>query len=128
MAWQQVYNPLNSVALSTLFAALPVVVLLGTLAILRIKAHWAAILGLITSLVVAIGIFGMPTSMALSTAGLGALFGLLPICWIIVHVIFLYRLTKEKGEFEVLQTSLTRHHPGQQIAACFDRFRVRGIF
>ncbi|MGO9569740.1 MAG: L-lactate permease [Desulfomonilaceae bacterium] len=107
MAWQQVYNPLNSVALSTLFAALPVVVLLGTLAILRIKAHWAAILGLITSLVVAIGIFGMPTSMALSTAGLGALFGLLPICWIIVHVIFLYRLTKEKGEFEVLQTSLT---------------------
>jgi lactate permease len=107
MPWQQVYNPLNSVALSTLFAALPVVVLLGTLAILRIKAHWAAILGLITSLVVAIGIFGMPTSMALSTAGLGALFGLLPICWIIVHVIFLYRLTKEKGEFEVLQTSLT---------------------
>jgi lactate permease len=107
MAWEQVYNPLNSVALSTLFAALPVVVLLGTLAILKIKAHWAAILGLITALVVAIGIFGMPTQMAVATAVMGAGFGLLPICWIIVHVIFLYRLTKEKGEFEVLQNSLT---------------------
>jgi lactate permease len=107
MPWQQVYNPLNSVALSTLFAALPIVVLLGTLAILRIKAHWAAILGLITALAVAILIFGMPTNMAFATAVLGGLFGLLPIGWIILHVIFLYRLTKEKGEFEVLQNSLT---------------------
>jgi lactate permease len=107
MPWQQVYNPLNSVALSTFFAALPIVVLLGTLALLKIKAHWAAILGLVTALAVAIVIFGMPTQMAFTTAFMGALFGLLPIGWIIVHVIFLYRLTKEKGEFEVLQNSLT---------------------
>lgn len=107
MPWQQVYNPLNSVALSTLFAALPIVVLLGTLAILKIKAHWAAILGLITALAVAILVFGMPTNMAFTTAVLGAGFGLLPIGWIILHVIFLYRLTKEKGQFEVLQNSLT---------------------
>ncbi len=107
MPWQQVYYPLNSVALSTFFAALPIVVLLGTLALLKIKAHWAAILGLVTALAVAIVIFGMPTQMAFTTAFMGALFGLLPIGWIIVHVIFLYRLTKEKGEFEVLQNSLT---------------------
>lgn len=107
MAWEQVYNPLNSVTLSTLFAALPIVVLLGTLAVLKIKAHWAAVLGLITALAVAILIFGMPTKMAFLTAVLGAGFGILPIGWIILHVIFLYRLTKEKGEFEVLQNSLT---------------------
>jgi hypothetical protein len=107
MVWQQVYNPLNSIALSTLFAALPIVVLLGTLAILRIKAHWAAVLGLIAALAVAILIFGMPAKMALLTAVLGAGFGILPIGWILLHVIFLYRLTKEKGEFEVLQNSLT---------------------
>jgi lactate permease len=107
MVWQQVYNPLNNVALSTLFAALPVVVLLGSLAILRIKAHWAAILGLVTSLVVAVFVFGMPGTMAAATAAYGACFGLLPIGWIILHVIFLYRLTKEKGEFEILQNSLT---------------------
>lgn len=107
MAWEQVYNPLNSITLSTLFAALPIVVLLGTLAVLKIKAHWAAVLGLITALAVAVLIFGMPGKMAAATAVYGAAFGILPIGWIILHVIFLYRLTKEKGEFEVLQNSLT---------------------
>lgn len=107
MAWQQVYNPLNNVALSTLFAALPVVVLLGSLALLRMKAHWSAVLGLASALAVAILVFGMPAQMAFTTAAYGACFGLLPIGWIILHVIFLYRLTKEKGEFEVLQNSLT---------------------
>ncbi len=107
MPWQQIYNPLNSVALSTLCAALPVVVLLGTLAILRIKAHYAALLGLATALTVATAIFHMPGKLATATAIYGACFGLMPICWIILHVIFLYRLTKEKGQFEILQTSLT---------------------
>ncbi|MCX5863440.1 MAG: L-lactate permease [Deltaproteobacteria bacterium] len=107
MSWQQVYNPLNSIALSTLFAAIPIVVLLGTLAIFRVKAHWAAVWGLISALVVAVLIFGMPTEMALATAVYGAAFGILPIGWIVLHVIFLYRLTKEKGEFQVLQDSLT---------------------
>lgn len=107
MAWQQVYNPMNNVALSTIFAALPVVVLLGSLALLRMKAHWSAVLGLASALAVAILIFGMPADMAFATAAYGACFGLLPIGWIILHVIFLYRLTKEKGEFEVLQNSLT---------------------
>ncbi len=107
MPWNQVYNPLNNMALSTIFAAIPVVMLLGTLAILRIKAHWAAILGLISSLTIAVFIFGMPGKMAIATAGFGACFGLLPIGWIILHVIFLYQLTKQKGEFEVLQKSLT---------------------
>ena len=107
MSWQQVYNPLNSIALSTLFAAIPIVVLLGTLAIFRVKAHWAAVWGLISALVVAVLIFGMPTEMALATAVYGAAFGILPIGWIVLHVIFLYRLTKDKGEFQVLQDSLT---------------------
>ena len=107
MSWQQVYNPLNSIALSTLFAAIPIVVLLGTLAIFRVKAHWAAVWGLISALVVAVLIFGMPTEMAFATAVYGAAFGILPIGWIVLHVIFLYRLTKEKGEFQVLQDSLT---------------------
>ncbi|MBI4798183.1 MAG: L-lactate permease [Desulfarculus sp.] len=127
MIWQQVYNPLNSVALSTFFAAIPVVVLLGTLAIFHMKAHWSAILGLASALVVAIFIFNMPADMALATAGYGALFGLLPIGWIILHVIFLYRLTKEKGWFDVLQESLTGVTQDSRlqlvlIAFCFGAF------
>ncbi len=68
MVWQQVYDPLNSAVLSTILAAIPIVVLLGTLAFLRMAAHWAAILGLVSALLIAILVFGMPASMAL---GLG---------------------------------------------------------
>ena len=103
MIWQQVYDPLNSAVLSTLFAAIPVVVLLGGLAFLHISAHMAAIYGLVSALLIAIFVFGMPSTMALSTAGFGALFGLLPIGWIVLNIIFLYQLTKDKGYFQVLR-------------------------
>ena len=79
MIWQQVYDPFNNAVLSTLCAGIPVVVLLGGLAFLHLSAHMAAIYGLISALVIAIFVFGMPTSMAMATAGYGALFGLLPI-------------------------------------------------
>jgi hypothetical protein len=105
--WEQVYNPLNNVALSTMAAAIPPAVLLGALAILRMRAYWAAVMGLIFALGVAIFVFKGPPTIAFSAAMPGALFGLLPVGWIILHVIFLYRLTKEKGDFEVLQKSLT---------------------
>jgi lactate permease len=107
MPWHQIYDPFNNMAISTIFAALPVVVLLGTLAFLHIKAHWAAMLGLATALVVAIVFFKLPAGMAFATAGFGAAFGILPIGWIVLNVIFLYFLTKEKGEFQVLQDTIT---------------------
>jgi len=106
VVWQQVYDPLNNKLGSTLLAAIPVVVLLGTLAFMHVAAHWAAIWGLLSALVVAIFIFGMPMQMALGSAGLGALFGLLPIGWIVLNIIFLYQLTRDKGHFQVLQDSI----------------------
>src|SRR5215813_4311889 len=106
MPWSQVYDPMGRWWLSTLLASLPVVVLLGTLAFLHVKAHWAALLGLATSLTIAIALFGMPTKMALMAASYGAAYGLLPIGWIILNVIFLYQMTTETGRFKVLQESL----------------------
>ena len=106
MTWTQVYDPLGHWWLSTLVAALPVVVLLGALAVLRIKAHWAALLGLAASLLIAIGVFKMPVGMGTRAAVYGACYGLFPIGWIILNVIFMYDMNCASGRFKVLQESL----------------------
>ena len=107
MGWRQVYDPLGAVWLSTFVAALPIVILLGGLALLRLRAHVAALLGLAAAVLTAVFAFGMPAGLAARTAGLGAAYGLFPIGWIILNVIFLYDLTCEKGHFKVMQESLT---------------------
>src|SRR6266540_3453098 len=127
MVWSQVYNPLDNAWLSTVVAAVPIVVLLGALGIFRIKAHVAAIYGLIASLLVATIVYGMPVSMAGETAVFGAAFGLMPIGWIILNVIFLYQLTLEKGYFKVMQDSIAGVSQDRRlqlllIAFCFGAF------
>ncbi|MGO9165943.1 MAG: L-lactate permease, partial [Candidatus Sulfotelmatobacter sp.] len=105
--WAQGYDPFGHWWLSTIFAAFPIVVLLGTLAFFHMKAHYSAVLGLVTALLIAVGIFHMPVKMASITAIYGACYGLFPIGWIILNVIFLYRMTLETGRFKVLQESMT---------------------
>jgi lactate permease len=105
--WAQGYDPAGVWWLSTICASLPVIVLLGTLAIFRMKAHYSAFLGLVTALAIAVALFHMPPKMASITAIYGACYGLFPIGWIILNVIFLYRMTLETGRFKVLQQSMT---------------------
>jgi lactate permease len=105
--WAQGYDPVGHWWLSTMIAALPIIVLLGTLALLHLKAHYAALLGLGAALTIAIGLFHMPVKMAGMTAIYGAGYGLFPIGWIILNVIFMYQLTNEAGQFKVLQQTLT---------------------
>lgn len=105
--WPQTYDPLANHALSTVVAALPIVVLLGGLAVLRLKAHVAALAGLASALAVAVLVLGMPAGAAAASALYGAAYGLFPIGWIVLNVIFLYQLTQERGLFAALQGSIT---------------------
>jgi lactate permease len=104
VTWTQVYTPVaGSVALSALAAALPVAVLLGLLAFGHARAHWAALAGLGASLAVAMLVFGMPPGLAAAAALNGAAYGLFPIGWIVLCAIFVYDVTVQSGDFEVIK-------------------------
>jgi len=104
--WTQQYDPFGNILLSAVFAALPIFVLLGLLAGFHVKAHYAALAGLAVSLLVAIGLFKMPTTLALAAAANGAAYGLFPIGWIVLTAIFTYDISVATGQFEVLKRSI----------------------
>src|SRR5437763_16378677 len=95
--WLQNYDPLHNPLASTLVAALPVVVLLGSIAVLRIRIHFSALLGLGVALAIALSVYGMPPKAALATTAYGAAYGLFPIGWVILNFIFLYQLPAQTG-------------------------------
>ncbi len=126
--WQQIYNPLGNALLSTLVAALPVVVLLGAIAWLEIRIHFAALLGLAVALVVAIAVYHMPVKAAAATTAFGAAYGLFPIGWIILNLIFLYQLTVERGLFALLRDSLARVAPDARVQVILIAFSFGAFF
>ncbi len=128
MEWLQNYNPLNNATLSTLVAAVPVVVLLGLIAILEIRIHVAALIGLAVALLIAIAVYGMPGQVAAATAVYGAAYGLFPIGWIILNLIFLYQLTVKKGLFAVLRSSLAGLAPDPRVQVILIAFSFGAFF
>jgi lactate permease len=104
--WNQIYNPLGNAALSTVAAALPVVTLLVLIASGRVKAHIAAVIALIVANLITIFIYTMPAAMSVKASLLGVVVGFFPIGWIVLNVIFLYRITVETGRFELLKRAI----------------------
>src|SRR5437879_8224743 len=104
--WNQVYNPFSSEVLSTLVAAIPVVTLLALIASGKVKAHLAASIALVVAILIAVYAFTMPADLAIRATILGIATGFFPIGWIVLNVIFLYRLTVEKGVFVTLQQTI----------------------
>jgi lactate permease len=104
--WNQIYNPLGNATLSTIAAAIPVVTLLVLIASGKVKAHIAAIIALIVANIITIAVYSMPAAMSVKASLLGVVVGFFPIGWIVLNVIFLYRVTVETGRFELLKRAV----------------------
>ncbi len=128
MIWQQVYDPLSNMWLSTLLAAIPVVVMLVGLGFLHMKAHLAAGAGLVAALIIAVFVYNMPADMAGRAALFGGFTGLLPIGWIVLNIIFLHQLTEQNGSFKVLQDSLSGITPDRRIQLLLIAFAFGAFF
>ncbi len=127
MTWTQVYDPFGHWWLSTLVAALPILVLLGLLAGFRVAAHICAIAGAATSILCAIVVFGMPARLAFTSFFYGASFGLLKIVWIVIAAVYLYDISVETGQFEIMKESVAGITPDRRlqlliVAFCFGAF------
>ncbi|MFM7135873.1 MAG: L-lactate permease [Planctomycetota bacterium] len=120
--WSQVYDPMGSAVLSTALAAVPLVLLLGLLAFGGFSALPAALVALGAAVGLATAVFGMPPAAAGAAAGYGAAFGLFPIGWIVVNVMFLHALSVESGALDVMKRSVTRLSPDHRVQALLIAF------
>src|SRR5467141_2394112 len=127
MHWTQVYDPLGHWWLSTLIATLPILVLFGLLAGLKVRPHWCAIAGAATAVIVAVVFFKMPLILAAMSFGYGVAFGLLKIAWIVLAAVYLYDISVETGQFEIMKDSVAgitadRRLQVLLVAFCFGAF------
>jgi lactate permease len=121
--YKQVYDPLgSSLGLSSIVAALPLIVLFVLLGVLRVRAWLASIIALAVALVVAVAFYSMPVGDALNSGLLGAAFGFFPIMWIVINAIWVYNLTVETGHFDVLRRSFASISDDQRIQAMLIAF------
>lgn len=122
MTWTQPVNPLNHLSLSALVALIPILFIFWALAIKKMKGYKASLLGTGVAIAVAIGIYGMPVKLALLSTANGVLYGLFPICWIIVTVIYLFNLTVKSGQFEIIKQSMAAITPDRRLQALLIAF------
>src|SRR4051812_12443053 len=113
--WQQVYDPFGNSALSTIAAAIPVVTLLVLIATGAVRTHLAALIALAVAIVIAVVLFTMPAGLAIRASILGAVIGFFPIGWIVLNVIFMYRLTVATGAFATLQQAIGGGTPDPRL-------------
>ena len=115
MTWTQVYDPFGHWWLSTLVAAIPIVVLLTLLAGFRVRPHLCAIAGAAAAVIIAIVAFGMPPRLAVISFLYGTAFGFLKIVWIVIAAVFLYDISVDTGQFEIMKQSIAAITPDRRL-------------
>jgi lactate permease len=126
--WQQVYDPFGNSVLSTIAAAIPVVTLLVLIATGAVKTHLAAVIALLVAIIIAIFLFTMPSGLAIRASILGAVIGFFPIGWIVLNVIFMYRLTVATGAFGTLQQAIGAVTPDRRLQVLLISFAFGAFF
>lgn len=122
MPWQQITNPFGNMAVSLTVASLPVLFIFWALIIRRMKGYQASLIATGIALVVAILAYGMPAKLALLSAAHGALYGLFPICWLVIMAVFLFNITVESGQFEVIKQVMAGITPDRRLQALLIAF------
>ncbi|WP_029569696.1 L-lactate permease [Pantoea ananatis] len=113
--WQQNYDPLNNIWLSSLIALLPVLFFFFALIRLKMKGYQAATLTVVLALLVALLLYRMPLQQALASAVYGFMYGLWPIAWIIVAAVFVYKISVKTGQFDIIRASILSITPDQRL-------------
>jgi len=127
VTWTQLYDPMGHWWLSALIAALPIIVLFTLLAGFRVRPHWSALAGAATAILVAIGVFHMPASLAGESFLYGVATGLMNIVWIVVAAVYLYDISVNTGDFEIMKASVGGISADRRlqlllVAFCFGAF------
>ena len=122
MTWTIEMNPLNNLALSALVAAIPILYLFWALAYKRMKGHWAALSAVAIAIVISIFVYGMPVKYSLLSTLYGMLFGLWPVCWIVITAVFIYNLSVKTGEFDIIKNSLATISDARRMQALLIAF------
>jgi lactate permease len=128
MQWLHNYSAFGgSLGLTALVVSIPIFYLFWALAVKRMKGHIAGVTTLLLTIIIVVVAYGMPVTAAVSAAVLGMFNGLFPIGWIILTAVFLYNLTVESGQFEIIKSSISslstdRRLQALLVAFCFSAF------
>jgi len=122
MNWTQSIDPFNNIFLSALIAVLPIMLIFWALIIKKMKGYQACLLSSSLALLIAIVVYRMPVKLALLSTANGALYGLFPICWIIVSAVFLFNITVKSGQFEVIKHFMASITSDRRIQALLIAF------
>ncbi len=113
--WSQIYDPLGNIFASAFLAIIPALLLLVLIAVFNVRIHLAALIALVACLALAVGFYHMPVAYAAAGTAYGAAYGIFPIGWLVLNIIFVYQLTVQRGLFDIMRRSLARIAPDPRI-------------